>query len=237
MSPNLYAVGLSASPSGTSSRFGRAADVTLSLLAERGGASNGTISRRCPPTACWDVIGLRRWIGAVGREPRPPAGAVATPIYRATYTPEQFSGGHPTERSSSGSSAPFTKPLRPAEPSWLATPSLLARARAHHPRKVGVPGPFIPTDPSRIYHEHPDWFRPLFTELERRGVPYARLGRRAPSLRARCAARPPYSLLFNRMSPSAWRRGVGHGIFYTAQYLDQLERHRRARGERHRARS
>src|SRR5262249_36349693 len=32
-------------------------------------------------------------------------------------------------------------------------------------------------------------------------------------------------LLVNRMSPSAWRRGVGHGIFYTAQYLDQLERH------------
>jgi len=24
-----------------------------------------------------------------------------------------------------------------------------------------------------------------------------------------------YSLLFNRMSPSAWQRGVGHGIFYT----------------------
>jgi biotin carboxylase len=27
------------------------------------------------------------------------------------------------------------------------------------------------------------------------------------------------------MSPSAWRRGLGHSIFYTLQYLDQLERH------------
>ena len=80
-----------------------------------------------------------------------------------------------------------------------------------------------PDRPIAIYHEHPDWFRPLFVELERRGVPFARLDaahhRYEPG-----AARPPYSLLFNRMSPSAWRRGVGHSIFYTAQYLDQLER-------------
>ena len=84
--------------------------------------------------------------------------------------------------------------------------------------------PVHPDRPIAIYHEHPDWFRPLFSELERRGVPFARLDaahhRYEPG-----AARPPYSLLFNRMSPSAWRRGVGHGIFYTAQYLDQLERH------------
>jgi hypothetical protein len=84
--------------------------------------------------------------------------------------------------------------------------------------------PVHPDRPIAVYHEHPDWFRPLFTELERRGVPYARLDaahhRYEPG-----APRPPYSLLFNRMSPSAWRRGVGHGIFYTAQYLDQLERH------------
>jgi biotin carboxylase len=81
-----------------------------------------------------------------------------------------------------------------------------------------------PDRPIAIYHEHPDWFRPLFTELERRGVPYVRLDaahhRYEPG-----APRPPYALLVNRMSPSAWRRGVGHSILYTAQYLDQLERH------------
>ena len=84
--------------------------------------------------------------------------------------------------------------------------------------------PVHPDRPIAVYHEHPDWFRPLFAELERRGVPYARLDaahhRYEPG-----GTRPPYALVFNRMSPSAWRRGVGHGIFYTAQYLDQLERH------------
>src|ERR687883_90275 len=29
--------------------------------------------------------------------------------------------------------------------------------------------------PIAILHEHPDWFRPLFAELDRRGVPYERL--------------------------------------------------------------
>ena len=37
--------------------------------------------------------------------------------------------------------------------------------------------PVHPDRPIAVYHEHPDWFRPLFTELERRGVPYARRGR------------------------------------------------------------
>ena len=29
--------------------------------------------------------------------------------------------------------------------------------------------------PIAIYHEHPDWFRPLFAELDRRGMAYVRL--------------------------------------------------------------
>ena len=40
-----------------------------------------------------------------------------------------------------------------------------------------------------IYYEHPDWFRPLFEELDRRGVPYDALHadthRYDPSERAR----------------------------------------------------
>jgi len=80
-----------------------------------------------------------------------------------------------------------------------------------------------PDRPIAIYHEHPDWFRPLFDELTRREIPYVRLDaahhRYEPG-----GSRPPYAILVNRMSPSAWRRGVGHSISYTAQYLDQLER-------------
>jgi len=29
--------------------------------------------------------------------------------------------------------------------------------------------------PIAIYHEHPDWFKPLFEELNTRGIPFVRL--------------------------------------------------------------
>src|SRR2546425_7865772 len=75
--------------------------------------------------------------------------------------------------------------------------------------------------PIAIYYEHPDWFRPLFHELDRRGVPYARLD--AANHRFDAAdGRPPYALVFNRMSPSAYLRGHGHAIFYTLHYLAYL---------------
>jgi len=73
-----------------------------------------------------------------------------------------------------------------------------------------------------VYYEHPDWFRPLFAELDRRAFPYVKLDatRHAydPS-----ENKSPYAVVFNRMSPSAYLRGHGHGIFYTLQYLDHLE--------------
>jgi hypothetical protein len=83
--------------------------------------------------------------------------------------------------------------------------------------------PVHPDRPIAIYHEHPDWFRPLFSELERRGTPYVRLDATRHRYDA-SGPRPPYALVFNRMSPSAWTRGHGHGIFYTLQYLEHLER-------------
>jgi hypothetical protein len=83
--------------------------------------------------------------------------------------------------------------------------------------------PVHPDRPIAVYHEHPDWFRPLFTAFERRGTPYVRLD--AATHRFDVGApRPPYALVFNRMSPSAWLRGTGHGIFYTLQYLEHLQR-------------
>ena len=68
-----------------------------------------------------------------------------------------------------------------------------------------------------IYYEHPDWFRPLFQELDRRGAPYDLL--HADSLRYDPEASSPHALVLNRMSPSAYTRGRGDLIFYTAQYL------------------
>ncbi len=74
-----------------------------------------------------------------------------------------------------------------------------------------------------IYYEHPDWYRPLFQELDRRGVPYEAVHADEhafdPSDR-----NSPYAVVFNRMSPSAYMRGRGHLIFYTLQYLAHLER-------------
>lgn len=77
--------------------------------------------------------------------------------------------------------------------------------------------------PLGIYYEHPDWFRPLFQELDRRGVRYDRLHADRHHYDPADAA-PPYAVLLNRMSPSAYTRGRGHATFYTAQYLAHLER-------------
>ena len=77
--------------------------------------------------------------------------------------------------------------------------------------------------PIAVYHEHPDWFKPLFSELERRGVPYLRLNAAAhrydPSERS-----VPYSLVVNRASPSAYLRGHGQSTFHTLHWLKHLER-------------
>ncbi len=74
-----------------------------------------------------------------------------------------------------------------------------------------------------IYYEHPDWFRPLFAELDRRGTPYLRLDAGCHSYDASERGNE-YALLFNRMSASAYLRGNGNAIFYTSSYLAHLER-------------
>jgi glutathione synthase/RimK-type ligase-like ATP-grasp enzyme len=73
-----------------------------------------------------------------------------------------------------------------------------------------------------IYYEHPDWFRPLFAELDRRAVPYVTLDATHHSYDP-SEVDNRYTVVFNRMSPSAYLRGHGHGIFYTLQYLNHLE--------------
>lgn len=76
--------------------------------------------------------------------------------------------------------------------------------------------------PIGIYYEHPDWFKPLFAELDRRQIPFERIDaahhRYNPS-----ETDSPYALVVNRMSSSAYLRGNGQGIFHTAGYLTHLE--------------
>lgn len=77
--------------------------------------------------------------------------------------------------------------------------------------------------PIAIYHEHPDWFRPLFTELARRGIPHVRVD--AARHRFDPGEREvPYSLVVNRASPSAYLRGHGQSTFHTLHWLRHLER-------------
>jgi hypothetical protein len=79
-----------------------------------------------------------------------------------------------------------------------------------------------PSKPIAIYYEQPNWFVPLFKELDARGVNWLKLDARYHQYDA-ASPEQEYSLLFNRMSPSAWQRGIGHGIFYTLNYLKHLE--------------
>lgn len=73
-----------------------------------------------------------------------------------------------------------------------------------------------------IYYEHPEWFKPLFAELDRRGVAYDRL--EADEHTFDPAERfSPYALIVNRMSPSAYTRGHANAIFYALQYLEYLK--------------
>ena len=78
-------------------------------------------------------------------------------------------------------------------------------------------------EPIAVYHEHPDWFKPLFAELERRSLPYVRLD-------AACHAFDPseddvpYSVVVNRASPSAYLRGHRQSTFHTLHWLRHLER-------------
>ncbi len=74
-----------------------------------------------------------------------------------------------------------------------------------------------------VYYEHPDWFRPLFAELERRQIDFVRLDA-AAHVYDPADHKPPYKLVFNRASPSAYLRGHAQAIFHTMNWLRYLER-------------
>ncbi len=78
--------------------------------------------------------------------------------------------------------------------------------------------------PIAVYYEQPNWFKPLFAELDRRGIQYVTL--HAPEHIWAPEEHPEqqYALVFNRMSPSAWNRDHGDQIFYTLGFLEHLER-------------
>ena len=84
------------------------------------------------------------------------------------------------------------------------------------------------TLPIAIYYEQPHWFKPLFAELDRRGTPYVALSAVDHIWSPEDHPEEQFSLVLNKMSPSAWNRGHGDQIFYTLGYLEHFE----ARGVR-----
>ena len=77
--------------------------------------------------------------------------------------------------------------------------------------------------PLAVYYEHPEWFRPLFAEMDRRSIQYLRIDAGCHVYDATAADRK-YALFFNRMSASAYLRGNAQGIFFTRDYLAHLDR-------------
>jgi len=76
--------------------------------------------------------------------------------------------------------------------------------------------------PIAILYEHPEWFKPLFSELDRRGVPWEAVAASTHSFDPG-EMTIPFSLVVNRMSPSAGTRGHASAIFQTLHYLAYLE--------------
>lgn len=73
-----------------------------------------------------------------------------------------------------------------------------------------------------IFYEHPVWFEPMFEEFERREIPVDRLLAHEHSFDP-LQRETQYSLIVNRMSPSAFTRGHDNAIPYTLEYLAYLE--------------
>ena len=79
------------------------------------------------------------------------------------------------------------------------------------------------TLPIAIYYEQPNWFKPLFAELDRRGTAYVALNAVEHTWSPADHPEELYSLVFNRMSPSAWNRDHGDQIFYTLGFLEHCQ--------------
>src|SRR5260370_38902965 len=78
------------------------------------------------------------------------------------------------------------------------------------------------TVPLAVYYEHPDWFRPLFAELDSRGINYVKVNASRHSFDP-AAAGTEFSIFFNRMSAWAYLRGNRQAIFFTQSILAYLE--------------
>ncbi|MBX3188457.1 MAG: hypothetical protein KF819_15680 [Labilithrix sp.] len=72
-----------------------------------------------------------------------------------------------------------------------------------------------------VLFEHPEWQKPLFAALERRGVSYDTLDLKRAAFVA--GDPPPARVVFNQASPSAYVRGNARAVPVALAYLKTLE--------------
>lgn len=72
-----------------------------------------------------------------------------------------------------------------------------------------------------VLFEHPEWQKPLFETLERRGIPYRALDLKEAAWGDR--DRAPGRLFFNQASPSAYVRGNTRAVPFALALIEDLE--------------
>src|SRR3954447_2942730 len=72
-----------------------------------------------------------------------------------------------------------------------------------------------------VLHEHPEWQKPLFAALERRGVAFEPFDVTRAAFSNDEAPRAP--LYFNQASPSAYLRGNTRAVPFALAYMRTLE--------------
>jgi hypothetical protein len=72
-----------------------------------------------------------------------------------------------------------------------------------------------------ILHEHPQWNEPLFAELDRRGLDWVSIDASNSDFDPTVVGE--WSVLVNRMSPSAWTRGHLTAMLQTPEFLGSVE--------------
>jgi hypothetical protein len=73
-----------------------------------------------------------------------------------------------------------------------------------------------------VFYEHPQWFAPLFAELDRRGVDWAPIAIQDHTFDP-ASDRPPAPVILNRLAMSSFLRQEEHALFYSQAALAHWE--------------
>jgi hypothetical protein len=73
-----------------------------------------------------------------------------------------------------------------------------------------------------VFYEHPQWFAPLFRELERRGLDWTPVAIQDHAFDP-AETRPPAPVILNRLAMSSYLRQQEHALFYSLAVLGHWE--------------